>query len=156
MKKWVYLFLIPALVLASSPFFAVAKQDVRVREGTKGSSSILNFTSKQLPSKFKHAVDFGIVGNYSRANVAKLSAAINQHINAPGTRDSQRANRSTNNPVTCYLNPTTGLNVILTPSGQFISGARLSSAQINDILTKGFIAVPSVTCHFCCPKLRIF
>ena len=35
MKKWVYLFLSLHLLMASSPFFAVAKQDVSARDGAK-------------------------------------------------------------------------------------------------------------------------
>jgi hypothetical protein len=103
------------------------------------SSSILNFTSRQLQAKFKHAIDFGVAGNYSRANSAKLSAAINQHINSAGTQIIQGTYRNAANPVTFYLNPKTGLNVISTPSGQFISGAKLSKNQVNDILTRAFL-----------------
>jgi len=105
----------------------------------KTSSNILLNTSKQLQAKFKHAADFGVVGNYSKANAAKFSSALNQHINAPGTQIIQGAYRNANNPVTFYLNPQTGLNVIASPSGQFISGAALSPAQIQGILTKGFL-----------------
>jgi hypothetical protein len=103
------------------------------------SSSILNFAAKQLQSKFKHAADFGVAGNYSRANAANFSSAINQHINALGTEVIHGTYRNANNPVVFYLNRTTGLNVIATPSGQFISGARLTAPQVNDILTKGFL-----------------
>jgi len=99
----------------------------------------LNTTAKQLQKKFKHAIDFGITGNYNTANAAKYSAAINQHINASGTQVIQGVYRNANNPVTFYLNPTSGLNVLTTRSGQFISGAKLNSNQIKDILTKGFL-----------------
>lgn len=106
---------------------------------TKTSSNVLLNTSRQLQAKFKHAGDFGVVGNYSKANAAKFSSALNQHINAPGTQIIQGAYRNANNPVTFYLNPQTGLNVIASPSGQFISGAALSPAQVQGILTKGFL-----------------
>lgn len=106
---------------------------------TRGSSSILLNTSRKLQAKFKHAGDFGVVGNYNKANAAKFSSALNQHINAPGTQIIQGAYRNANNPVTFYLNPNTGLNVVATRSGQFITGSKLSPAQVNDILTKGFL-----------------
>ncbi|MDX2246331.1 MAG: colicin D domain-containing protein [Bacteroidia bacterium] len=105
----------------------------------KTSSIILHFPSNQLQSKFKHAIDFGVLGNFNKANAAKFSAAINQHINATSTQVIHGAYRNTSNAVTFYLNPTTGLNVVSTRSGQFITGAKLSPAQINDILTKGFL-----------------
>ena len=38
-----------------------------------------------------------------------------------------------------YLNPETRLNVIASPSGQFISGAALNPMQFQDILNKGFL-----------------
>ena len=104
-----------------------------------GYCKILNFTAKQLQSKFKHAEDFGVMGNYSRSKASEFSAAINQHINASGTQIIQGAYRNSNNLVTYYLNPATGLNVIATRTGQFISGAKLSTSQISDIMTKGFL-----------------
>ncbi len=103
------------------------------------SSKILNFTLRQLQAKFKHAKDFGVMVNWSAANAPKFSGAINQHINAVGTEVIEGTYRNANSPVTFYLNPTTGLNVIATRSGEFISGAKLSATQVNDILTKGFL-----------------
>lgn len=44
-------------------------------QGTGNSSSVLLNTTKQLHAKFKHAVDFGIEGNYSRTNSARYSSA---------------------------------------------------------------------------------
>eukprot|EP01132_Coremiostelium_polycephalum_P005883 gene5883-7323_t len=87
--------------------------------GKKESSRIILTNSRQLQSKFKHALDFGIEGI--------------QIIH--GTY------RNANNPVVFYLNPETGLNIISTASGQFISGAKLSSAQVNDILKKQFLCL---------------
>ncbi|WP_312378906.1 MULTISPECIES: colicin D domain-containing protein [unclassified Sphingobacterium] len=83
-----------------------------------------------MQAKFKHASEFGVVGNYNKVNAAKFSSALNQHINASGTQIIQVAYRNSNNPVTFYLNPKTGLNVIASPSGQFISGAALSPVQV--------------------------
>jgi len=103
------------------------------------SSNVLLNTSRQLQSKFKHAGDFGVMGNYSKANAGRFSSAINQHINAPGTQIIQGTYRNANNPVIFHLNPNTGLNVISTRSGQFITGSKLSPAQVNDVLTKGFL-----------------
>ncbi|WP_419698989.1 DUF6443 domain-containing protein [Mucilaginibacter sp. NFX135] len=103
------------------------------------SSSVLNFTSKSLQAKFKHAIDFGVTGNYNKSAAGEFSAAINQHINAEGTQIFQGAYRNASNLVDFYLNPQTGLNVIATRSGQFISGAKLSPEQVVSIMTRGFL-----------------
>jgi hypothetical protein len=47
--------------------------------------------------------------------------------------------RNASNPVTFYLNPQTGLNVIASPSGEFVSGFAVSPTQLHGILTKGFL-----------------
>ncbi|MDN3584376.1 colicin D domain-containing protein [Mucilaginibacter flavus] len=106
---------------------------------TPESSSVLNFTSKSLQAKFKRAGDFGIEENWSRAAAGRFSAAINQHINDIGTQVFQGAYRNSNNLVNFYLNPQTGLNVIATPSGKFISGWLLEAPQIQSVITRGFL-----------------
>ena len=50
------------------------------------SSKIFLNSRKQLQIEFKHAIDFGVTGNYSLANVKRFSAALNQHINDPTIR----------------------------------------------------------------------
>jgi RHS repeat-associated protein len=109
------------------------------QQSTTSFSSILNFTRDQVMTKWKHAADFGVSGGYSFKNAPNFVSAINQHINASGTQVIQGAYRNSNNLVTYYLNPSTGLNVIASRSGQFITGARLSTNQVNKILTKGFL-----------------
>ena len=99
------------------------------------SSKILKFSAKQLQAKFKHAADFGVIGNYNKVNAAKFSAAINKHINSAGvvvingTYKGQAAIH--------YLDASTGLNVIVKPSGEFWSGWKLSSDQLTNVLTHG-------------------
>jgi hypothetical protein len=97
-------------------------------------SKILMRSPRQLQAKFKHAADFGVEGNYSRANAAKFSEAINQHINAAGTEAIQGTYRG--QAVTHHLDPTTGLDVI-SRSGEFVSGWRLSPGQLANVLRNG-------------------
>lgn len=40
-------------------------------------------------------------------------------------------------PVIHFLNSNTGLNVIIKPDGSFLSGWKLSPAQLNHVLTHG-------------------
>jgi hypothetical protein len=96
---------------------------------------VLLRTGSQLASKFKHAKDFGVVGNYSKANAAAFSRAIHQHINNPVVRAIEGTYHKA--PVTHYLDPATGLNVIADRAGNFISGWKLNPAQLKNVLTHG-------------------
>ena len=98
-------------------------------------SDVLLNSSKQLQAKFKHAGDFGVAGNYSKANAAKYSAALNQHINSASVTKISGTYRG--NPVTHHLDPSTGLNVIVDPSGVFVSGWKLNLAQLQNVLKHG-------------------
>ncbi len=97
--------------------------------------SALNTTSKQLQKKLKHAKDFGVEGNFNKANSKKFNSAINQHLNAPDTKMIPGTYRS--DPVKHYLNIKSSLNVITDQSGRFISGWRLNSSQLQNILNHG-------------------
>jgi hypothetical protein len=99
------------------------------------SSRVLMMRSAQLQSKFKHAADFGLIGNYNKANAAKFSAAINQHINSPAVQVIKGTYKG--NKVIHYLNSFTGVNVISSPTGEFISGWKLGSGQFQGVLKNG-------------------
>lgn len=64
-----------------------------------------------------------------------FSRAIHQHINSPGVRAIEGTCHK--QAVTHYLDPSTGLNVMADPAGNFISGWRLSPAQAQNVLTHG-------------------
>ena len=120
-----------AKVLIGTPGAAVG-----AKKAARGASSkILGNSAKQLQKKFKHAKDFGVTGNYSKANATEFSSAINQHINSPGVRTIQGTYHK--QPVTHFLDPSTGLNVISDPAGNFISGWRLSPGQLQNVLKHG-------------------
>jgi RHS repeat-associated protein len=97
-------------------------------------SQILVRSPRQLQSKFKHASDFGVTGNYSKANAERFSEAIQRHINARGTRAISGTYRG--NAVTHHVDPSTGLNVI-SRNGEFVSGWRLGSGQLRNVLKHG-------------------
>jgi hypothetical protein len=98
-------------------------------------SEVLLRSSRQLHAKFKHAKDFGVVGTYSKANAAKFSEAIHKHINSQGVSKIQGTYHK--QPVTHYLDPSSGLNVIADSTGNFIRGWKLSPAQLQNVLTHG-------------------
>jgi len=88
-----------------------------------------------LQKKFKHAKDFGISGNYNASNATKLGEAIKRHVASTNTRIIKGTYRG--QPVKHYVDPKTGLNVIKDASGQFVSGWKLSPAQLKHVLSTG-------------------
>ena len=121
-----------------SPFFiggGVALKLLSRASVAENSSKILSTTSKQLQAKFKHASDFGVIGNYSKQNAIKFNSAINQHINSTGVQSINGTYRGQS--VIHYLNQKTGVNVISSPSGQFISGWKLTGDQFKNVLNRG-------------------
>ncbi len=92
-------------------------------------------TSQQLQAKFKHAADFGVAGNYSKARAAEFSQAIHNHVNNPSVHSIHGTYHK--QPVTHFLDAESGLNVIVDPAGNFISGWRLSPAQRQNVLKHG-------------------
>jgi RHS repeat-associated protein len=100
------------------------------------SSKVLLRSSLQLQKKFKHAVDFSVKGNWNNKDAAaKFSEAIHQHINQSGLL--VRNGTYMGNPVTHYLDPMSGLNVMVDPLGSFVSGWKLNPSQLANVLFRG-------------------
>lgn len=95
----------------------------------------ITFNRRQLQHSFKHAGDFGIPGNSNNSSLSSFSSAIQQHITARGTLAISGTYRG--QPVTHFFNPRTGVNVIRSRTGEFISGWRLSAKQIQYVITTG-------------------
>ncbi|WP_133739924.1 colicin D domain-containing protein [Actinorugispora endophytica] len=110
---------------------AVGQVDVLAHNNGCG----VTYTDKQLQKKFKHAQDFGISGDYSRAKADEFREALDNHIDSPGTVQIQGTYHR--EPVTHFLDPNTGLNVITTRSGEFISGWKLSPGQLANVQQHG-------------------
>lgn len=96
---------------------------------------MIGFTRPQLQHAFKHAGDFGVVGNPSNTTLVEFSSAIHNHVIAPGTQAIQGAYRG--EPVTHFVDPNTGLNVIRDASDNFLSGWKLNPKQLEHVLTRG-------------------
>jgi hypothetical protein len=88
----------------------------------------IQISPQTLQKKFKHASDFGVGGNYSPANASKFGQAIEKHVADSTTQVMRGTYRG--EPVTHYFNPQTGLNVIKNPAGEFVSGWKLTPAQM--------------------------
>ena len=99
-------------------------------------SRIVGFSERNLQKGFtKHGADFGLSGNWNPSRAADFSRAVNQHINSPGVRSIAGTYRGS--PVTHYLDPGTGLNVIVDPASNYISGWTLGAEQLESVLATG-------------------
>ena len=89
----------------------------------------------QLQAKFKHAGDFGVSGNFNKANAAKFEQALTAHVNAEGTKVIQGTYRG--NAVTLHVDPTSGRTVMSDRSGNFISAWKLNEKQLENVIRRG-------------------
>lgn len=105
------------------------------RAAAQQAQRTVQFSARQLQSKFKHAADFGVRGNYNPANAQAFQRAIEAHLRDAGTRAIQGTYRG--QPVTHFYNPSTGLNVIRDARGAFQAGWRLSREQVENLLRNG-------------------
>ncbi|HLO50375.1 MAG TPA: colicin D domain-containing protein [Kamptonema sp.] len=98
---------------------------------------IIPISELQIQKKFKHAGDFGILGNYNLQTAATFAAAIQAHVQKPGVQEIAGTYRS--QPVKHYFDPLTNLNVIVDARDNFVSGWKLNSAQVVELTTTGDI-----------------
>ncbi len=108
----------------------------RCRRGSIGTSPHgITFAPKNLQHEFGHAADFGVTGNWNKANAALFQQAIEGHIaNAP-VQISGTFRGSI--PVTHYFDPATNLWAAVDNLGMFRAGWKLSPAQAKHLLTHG-------------------
>jgi RHS repeat-associated protein len=114
----------------------LAEEAVQAEVVEGAASRILGFTERALQKGFgKHGADFGMNGNWNPAKAAEFSAAINKFVNSPGVQAIAGTYRG--NAVTHFLNASTGLNVIVGPAGNYVSGWLLGSEQLQSVLSAG-------------------
>lgn len=111
------------LAKKSKPYLAKVKLTKLTR--------IMKASEKQLRKKFKHAADFGVTGNQSRAKFQDFNLAIQKHINKKGIKKVKGSYRGDN--VVFYTDPKSGLTVI-EKNGEFLSGWKLSNQQLQHVL----------------------
>ena len=121
------------------PNFAVTFEEP-ITVVPKTSSDFVNAPRKIWQAKFKHAVDFGVEGNWNSTSQLKaFRSAVNHHINANGTQVVHGAYRNAATKVRFHINPNSGLTVVSNLHGRFMTGFRASPAQVSNILTKNFL-----------------
>jgi hypothetical protein len=94
-----------------------------------------SYSISQLQHEFKHASDFGVTGNWNKANGEAFQAAINNHVSDPVTAVIQGTYRGQS--ATHYFNPATGNNVFVKPDGSFWGAWKLGQDQIKNITSHG-------------------
>jgi hypothetical protein len=96
----------------------------------------LTTTRSQVEKKFdKHAEDFGVTAPRGRAGFDEFEQAVRSQIQDPATLHINGTYRG--DPAIINYNPNTGLAVIQNPSGEFVSGWRLSPEQAMNVLQRG-------------------
>ena len=101
----------------------------------KALAQAISFAPSQLQAKFKHAEDFGVQGNYNKANGEAYEKALRDHMSDPNTQQISGTYRG--QPAEIYYNSKTGNAVITDKAGNYISGWKLSTDQVQHVLTSG-------------------
>lgn len=99
-------------------------------------SELVNFETRQLQKKFKHAVDFNVPGNSNTEGLKAFEQALKDHIDDPLTQKITGKYRW-NQDVYHYYNPETNIDVMTKMDGNFISGWKLSETQMSDLIGDG-------------------
>lgn len=95
----------------------------------------ITISARQLQRKFKHAADFGVIGRYSRAQATQFEQALRAHVENQATLMISGSYRG--EPVTHFVHPQTGLDVMRDTEGVFMSGWRLTPEQLAHVLSRG-------------------
>ena len=94
------------------------------------------FTSRNLQHEFSsHAPDFGVVGNWNKANADLFEQAIRNHI-ATAPQQILGTFRGTAAVTHCY-DPANNLWVAVDLSNTFVAGWKLYPSQVVDLLVRG-------------------
>ncbi len=108
----------------------------RTKTGSSGHS--LTSHLDQLKEKIKHAPDFGESATFSWENAEKFEDAMLNHMNSSSTTVIP-SGVYRGDPAIFYVDPTSALNVVTSPTGEFITSYRLFPNQLSDVLTRGFL-----------------
>ena len=122
--------------LRSKLIASIKKPLSKLTKRFRAPNRTVSFDPKQIQKKYtKHAEDFGVTGNYNKANAEKFQSAVDAHIKSPDVKPITGTYRG--DPVTHYVDPKTGLNAMKDPSGNFISSWKLNPAQLKNVIERG-------------------
>jgi hypothetical protein len=89
----------------------------------------------QVEAKYKHAADFGVSDPRGRTGFDNFDRAVKQVVDDPATLHIQGTFRG--QPAILNYNPDSGLCVIQSPDGKFISGWKLDPEQAANVTSRG-------------------
>lgn len=92
-------------------------------------------TRAQIEAKFTPAQDFGVTEPRGTAGFGAFEKAVSEQVKDPASMHIAGTYRG--NPAILNYNPSTGTVVVQSPTGEFISGWRVSQAQATNILSHG-------------------
>jgi hypothetical protein len=105
------------------------------RLANNGELPPLVVSGTQLEKKFKHAGAFGVSLGRGRDGFAEFEQAIRRFLAEDGTQRVWGTYRSRR--VLLSFDAQSRVIVVQTPSGEFLSGWRMTEAQMQHVLTKG-------------------
>jgi hypothetical protein len=91
----------------------------------------------QIERKYKHAADFGVTEPRGRTGFDNFYKALKQVVDDPATMHIQGTFRG--QPAILNYNSNSGLCVIQTPDGRFISGWELDPEQVENVVNRGIL-----------------
>ena len=101
----------------------------------------IRVSDRQAQRKFAHASPFGVRGRYNLENRELFKAALVAHVNDPATevlRGTYRRGAAAGGfPAVFYLNRSNRLIVVVDRGGNFVTGFRLTRAQLWHVETSG-------------------
>lgn len=92
----------------------------------------MRFQIKQLQHTFRHARNFGVVGKSNKQMLEKFRSALLAHVASPHTALLTGYYR--NKPVVHFIDIQSRLNVMRRPDGEYLSGWKLSTKQLQCML----------------------
>jgi len=95
----------------------------------------VTYPEKQLQKKFKHARDFGVLGDCNTQSISEWKKALEAQMLSTDIKEIRGTFRG--KTVVYYFDPTTKLNVICSETNIFISGWKLSPPQVEALVKTG-------------------
>lgn len=95
----------------------------------------IHFRARQLQHTFRHASSFGVLDKMNSKSLRAFRLAVIRHVESSHTE--MREGYYRNHPVTHFVDPRTGLNVMRLPTGEYLSAWCLSVAQLRYVLHTG-------------------
>ena len=95
----------------------------------------VNFSTKKLQHEWKHAKDFGLSGNWNKANGELFQKTLSAFVDTAPQVTTGTFRKTIN--VTHHYDPSTNLWVAVDSAGNYVASWKLGAAQVADLLKNG-------------------